>query len=85
MSVGISIEDDSFLPKNSNRFADSLSNWPQMKFGHIFTYSVSWSGMYTQEELLSWKQMDAYAYFQAGYVRTVYSFRVGYLRKRYIM
>ena len=41
MSVGLSIEDDPFLPKKGNRFADSLSNWPQTKFGHIFTYFVS--------------------------------------------
>ena len=27
--------------------------------------------MYTQEQLLSWKQMDAFNYFQAGHVRTV--------------
>ena len=26
--------------------------------------------MYTQEQLLSWKQMDAFNYFQAGHVRT---------------
>ena len=85
MSVGLSIEDDPFLPKNGNRFADSLSNWPQTEFGHIFTYFVSRAGAYTQEQLLSWKKMDAYAYFQAGYVRTVYSFRFDYLGKRYVM
>ena len=69
MSVGLSIEDDPSLPKNGNGFADSLSNWPQTEFGHIFTYFVSRTGVYEQEQLLSWKQMDAYAYFQAGYVR----------------
>ena len=49
MSVGLSIEEDPFLPKNGNRFADSLSNWPQTEFGHIFTYLVSRAGVYTQK------------------------------------
>ena len=85
MSVCLSIKDDPFLPKNINRFSDSFSNWPQTKFGHIFTHFVSQAGVYTQEQLLSWKQTDASSYFQAGYVRTVYSFRFDYLRKRYVM
>ena len=41
--------------------------------------------MYTQEQLLSWKQMDAYGYFQAGYVRTVYSFVFTHLGKCYVL
>ena len=64
MSVGLSIEDDPFLPKNSNRFANSLSNWPQTEFGLIFTSFLSRACVYTQKQLLSWKQMDAYIYFQ---------------------
>ena len=85
MSVGLSIENDPFLPKNDSRFDDSLRNWPRTEFGHIFTYFVSRPGIYTQEQLLSWKQMDAYGYFQAGYVRTVYSFRFNHLGKQYVM
>ena len=45
-----------------------------MEYGHnIFTYFIRRPGLYTQEQLLSWKQLDAYSYFQAGYVRTVLS------------
>ena len=55
MSVGLSIENDPFLPKYDSRFDDSLRNWPRTEFGHIFTYFVSWPGIYTQEQLFSWK------------------------------
>lgn len=60
MSVGLSIDNDSFLLKNDSGFDDTLRNWPRTEFGHIFTYFVSQPRIYTQEQLLSWKQMDAY-------------------------
>ena len=44
-----------------------------MEYGHIFAYFIRRPGLYTQEQLISWKQLDAYNYFQAGYVRNVLS------------
>ena len=38
-----------------------------------FIYKDTTVGTYTQEQLLSWKQLEAFNYFQSGYVRTVYS------------
>ena len=48
MSVGLSIENDPFLPKNDSRFDDSLRNWPRTEFGHIFTYFVSAKDLHTR-------------------------------------
>ena len=44
-----------------------------IEYGHIFTYYIKRPGTYTQEELISWKQLKSYNYFESGYVRTVHS------------
>ena len=33
-----------------------------MEYGHIFAYFITRLGTYTQEELISWKQLEAYNY-----------------------
>ena len=33
-------------------------------------------GFYTQEQLIAWKQLEAYNYFQNGYVRSVYAYKL---------
>ena len=83
--VGLSIQDDPYSSEKKHRFTDGLATWPQIEFGHTFTYFVSRPGVYTQEQLLSWKQMDAFNYFQSGYVRTVLSFPFQHLGKSYVM
>ena len=38
-----------------------LALWPRIKYGHIFGYFIIRT--YTQEQLLSWKQLEAYNFF----------------------
>lgn len=83
--VGLSIQDDPYLPINNGRFVNDMATWPRIEFGHIFGYFITRPGVYTQQQLLSWKQLDAFNYFQAGYVRTVYSFSFGHTGKRLVM
>ena len=83
--VGLSIQDDPYLPANNARFVNDMATWPRIEFGHIFRYFISRPGVYTQEQLLSWKQLDAFSYYQAGYVRTVFSFGFSHLGKRLVM
>ena len=64
--------DDPYLPENDVHFTSEMRNWPNLEFGHIFTYFVSRPGLFTQEELMSWKQLEAYNYFKSGHVRTVF-------------
>ena len=54
-----------------DQYVSNMTCWPCIE-GHIFGYFIKRPGLYTQEQLLSWKQLDAYNYFQSSYVRTVY-------------
>ena len=76
-SVGLSLSDDPYLSQNDSKFSSEMSLWPSIEYGHIFTYYISRPGTYTQEQLISWKQLEAYNYFQSGHVRTVSSFAFG--------
>ena len=76
-AVGLSIEDDPYLPENDARFTDNMSVWPTVEYGNIFAYFIERPGVYTQEQLLSWKQLEAYNYFQNGYVGSVSVWQFG--------
>ena len=66
--LGISLENDPYISGNAN-FQDDMTAWPE--YSHIFGYFIRRPGVYTQEQLLSWKQLDSYNKFTNGYVRTV--------------
>ena len=34
--MGLSIQDDSYLPINNSRFVNDMTTWPRIEFGHIF-------------------------------------------------
>ena len=74
--VGLEESDDPYSYTNSSRFTDDLTSWPAVEYGHIFGYFITRPGLYTQEQLLAWKQLDAYNYFQSGYVRSILVWRV---------
>ena len=69
--AGLSLQSDPYAPENQEKFQEDMTAWPPVEYGHIFAYFVRRPGVYTQDQLLSWKQMDAYNYFQSGNVRTV--------------
>lgn len=60
-----------YSPENEKLFTDSKSAWPQVEYGHIFGYFIQRPGVYTQQELLDWKSLQAYNFFQSGFVQTV--------------
>ena len=76
---GLGINDDPYSSQTDSDFNADMSNWPSVEYGHIFSDYISRPGTFTQEELLSWKQTDAYNYFMSGHVRTIYSrvFEIG--------
>ena len=76
-SVGLQVSDDPYLEANSHRFRDDMSLWPRIEYGHIFGYFIKRPGTYTQEQLLSWKQLESYNFFESGYVRTVFAMAFG--------
>ena len=83
-SVGLTLKDDSYSPENDG-FRSDMTNWPKIEYGHIFAYFIVRPGTYTQEELLSWKQLEAYNYFECGYVRTVLSMVFGHGKGRCVV
>jgi len=74
-AVGLSIKDDPYGV--DDRFRSDMTVWPKIEYGHIFAYFITRPGTYTQQQLLSWKQLEAYNYFESGYVRTVLSREFG--------
>ena len=73
--VGLSLKDDPY--SRNDRFSSDMTSWPKIEYGHIFAYFITRPGTYMQQELVSWKQMEAYNYFQSGYVRAVSSMKFG--------
>ena len=55
--VGLSLQDDRYLPENAGKFVSGMSTWPQIEYGHIFSYFISRPGVYTQEQLPSCKHV----------------------------
>ena len=57
----------------TDKFVDDMTLWPAVEYGHIFCYFVDRPGTFTKTQLMQWKSMDAYNYFQSGHVRSVQS------------
>ena len=74
--AGLSLEEDPYDERNADSYKDDMTAWPPLEYGHIFTYFIRRPGLYTQEQLLSWKQLEAYNYFQNGYVRSVHVYKL---------
>ena len=66
--LGLASTDD---PYASGDFQKAMRLWPPVEFGHIFCYFIERPGVYTRQEMLQWKQLEAYNYFKSGFVRTV--------------
>lgn len=45
-------------------------------YGHIFCYFVERPGVFTKQELMQSKSLEAYNYFQSGHVRNIRLFRL---------
>ena len=72
--LGLKEADDPFATWNNSKFEDNMSLWPPVEYPHIFCYFVERSGVYTQQELMQWKSLEAYNYFKNGHVRTLRRF-----------
>ena len=70
--LGLSTLEDPYELWNSDRFVvESMSLWPPVEYGHIFCYFVERPGVFTRSELMHWKSLEAYNYFQSGHVRLI--------------
>ncbi len=74
--LGLTEQEDPYSSRNEGKFADDMSLWPPVEYGHIFCYFVERPGVYTQQELMQWKSLEAYNYFVSGNVREVKVWRI---------
>ena len=63
--------DDPYAERNDDKFEDDMTRWPPVEYGHIFCYFIELPGLYTRRQLMQWKSLDAYNYFQSGHVKAV--------------
>eukprot|EP00731_Ephydatia_muelleri_P014102 Em0007g1412a len=66
--LGLSVDNDPYAAINSKNFVSDMSLWPPVEFGHIFCYFIDRPGVYTRQQLLQWKQLNAYYFFTSGFV-----------------
>ncbi len=59
--LGLQEEDEPYSERSLLNFIDDLTLWPPVEYGHIFCY-------FTKQELMQWKSLQAYNYFQSGLV-----------------
>ncbi len=62
--LGLQEEDEPYSERSLLKFIDDLTLWPPVEYGHIFCYFVH----NTKQELMQWKSLQAYNYFQSGLV-----------------
>ena len=67
--VGLKEEGDPYA--NGSRFLDDMTHWPPVEYGNIFCYFIERPGVYTQQQLMQWKSMDAYNFYKSGHVREI--------------
>ena len=62
--LGLSTLEDPYELWKTDKFVEKMSLWPPVEYPHIFCYFVERPGVYTRSELMQWKSLDAYNYFQ---------------------
>ena len=77
--MGLTLSDDPFMKENDHRFSDDMPLWQRIEYMYhdVWQYIINRPGTYTQAQLLSWKQLEAYNYFESGFVRTVFAMGFG--------
>jgi hypothetical protein len=53
-------------------YSDSMEKWPEIEFPDIVNYLLFTTSRFTKDQLKSYKSLDAYQYFVAGWVRSVF-------------
>ena len=69
--VGLSEQEDPYKLWEDGKFKDDMTMWPSVEYGHIFCYFIERPGIFTKQQLMQWKSLDAFNYFQSGHVRNV--------------
>ena len=57
---------------SSSFFSDSMEKWPEIEFPDIVNYLLFTTSSYTKDQLKAYKSLEAYQYFVAGWVRSIF-------------
>ena len=52
-AIGLQLEKDPY--RGERDYEADMTSWPPVEHGHIFAYFIARPGVYTFEQLLSWK------------------------------
>ena len=74
--VGLSEQEDPYKLWKDGKLKDNMKLWPPVEYGHIFCYFVDRPGVFTKQQLLQWKSMEAFNYFKSGHVHEVLVYRL---------
>ena len=66
--VGLGEDDDPYKLWNCGKMVDKMCFWPPVEHGHIYNYFIIRPGVFTQQQLMQWKSMEAFNYFKSGHV-----------------
>ena len=57
---------------SGNFFAQLMVKWPEIEFPDIVNYLLFSTSKFTKEQVKAYKSLQAYQYFVAGWVRSIY-------------
>ena len=57
LAVGLTLEVDPYSKESGRNFETKMTIWPTLEYSHTFGYFITYLGLYTLEQLLSWKQL----------------------------
>ena len=69
--LGLEEKDDPYEASNSCNFIDDMTKWPSVEYGRIFCYYIQHPGVYTRRQLMQWKSLETFNYFESGHVRQI--------------
>ncbi|XP_071106878.1 uncharacterized protein [Haliotis cracherodii] len=49
---------------------DDVSQWPNLQYGHLYTYLIDSPGPFTRKSLRCFRSLEAYTLFESGWVHT---------------
>ena len=57
---------------SANFFAQSMAKWPEIEFPDIVNYLLFSTSNFRKEQVKAYKSLQAYQYFVAGWVRSIF-------------
>lgn len=70
--IGLTLDDCPYKQPRGT-WSNDPTQWPEMEYGDLYTYLIDTPGVFTRESMKNKKSLEAYLYFQSGWVENVLS------------